>query len=102
MLKENVDYELIPSDDEDAAWCVRVLKGEFTETVFQFGAIRLNGEDLDDISTQMTFNFELISSPIENLSEKNIPLQNHVGDILLSVLEDAIKNKELVTQQVDN
>ena len=50
----------------------------------------------------MTFNFELLSSPIEDLSEKNIPLQNHVGDILLSVLEDAIKNKELVTQQVDN
>ena len=49
MLKENVDYELIPSDDpEDDAWSVRILKGDFVETVFQYGAIKLNGEDLDD------------------------------------------------------
>ena len=100
MLKENVDYELIPSDDpEDDAWSVRILKGDFVETVFQYGAIKLNGEDLDDDSTQMTFNFELKSSPIYDLSENNVELQKHVGDILLSVLEDAIQNKQLLTQE---
>lgn len=101
MLKENVDYELVPSD-EDEAWSVRILTGDYTETVIQFGAIRLNGEDFEDDATQMTFNFQVISTPDDSVTEENVGLQSFAGDILLSVLESAIKNDELVTEAVDD
>ena len=31
MLKENVDYEMIPGDDDH--WWIRIKDGEFIETV---------------------------------------------------------------------
>jgi hypothetical protein len=102
MLKENINYELVPSDGDDDAWNVRILTGDYTETVFQFGAISINGEDHDEDASEMTFNFDVISSPDNSLDpETDIGLQNHVGDILLSILEKAIENNELVTKEVD-
>ena len=85
-LIENQDYELTPSDND--GWNVRILSGEYVETVFQFGKITVN-EDAESL----TFDFELISSPIEDLNPyENSEFQTHTGKILSSILEDAVEN----------
>ena len=60
-LYENEDYELVPGDDE--SWNVRFLKGTFTETVIQFGAIRVEGSGLSEKDVALTFDFKVMSSP---------------------------------------
>lgn len=85
-LIENQDYELTPSDND--GWNVRILSGEYVETIFQFGKITVN-EDAESL----TFDFELISSPIEDLNAyENSEFQTHTGKILSSILEDAVEN----------
>lgn len=78
---ENVDYELIPSDQKEDGWNVRILLGQFTETVIEFGAVRFN-----EIQDNMSFNFEIISSPDPDLTTEDIDLQGEAGDILQSVI----------------
>lgn len=82
MLVENVDYELIPVEN-DEHWQIRIKKGEFIETVFQFGKLKVENEYLH-------FDYNLIYSPIDELTEQNESLQNVVKDILFSVMESAI------------
>ena len=91
---EGVDYELIPSAEAEIeqAWDVRILQGDFVETVVRFGNIAFNGE-----TGCINFNFVVISSP-SGSTEDDLELQEIVGDILESVLEDAVNDGTLVTQ----
>lgn len=79
---QNEDFELIPDDDPEW-WNVRILKGDYTETVFRFGSIAVM-EDSD----KMSFDFNILSSPIEGLKEEDC--QDVVTEILNTVMLDAI------------
>lgn len=85
ILKETVDYQLIPNVDKTVeTWDIRILTGDFVETVFQFGKIKVN-EDNESLS----FNFEIVSSPNPDLKEEDYDFQRHVGKILYSILENS-------------
>ena len=86
-LKENVDYELIPSSGEN--WDVRLLQGDFTETVVAFNQLRVS-----DDGEHMKFNFDLISSPDPDLTENSYELQKHMANVLNSILENAVTTLE--------
>lgn len=82
-MKQNVDYELIPGEGEN--WDIRILTGEFVETVLNFSKLQVaeDGEHLN-------FNFDIISSPDTSLNaDENIDLQNTAGMILSDILEEA-------------
>lgn len=90
---EGVDYQLIPVDVEnDQAWDIRILRGEFVETVLRYGAIKFDGE-----KDALTFSFIVVESPDEVLSSDNEELQIFAGDILEDVLEKAVSEGWLVT-----
>lgn len=78
---ENKDYELIAHTEESEYWAIRILTGEFVETVLNYGAIALN-EDADN----MTFNFEVLETPNEMASPLNADLQIVAADILQDIL----------------
>ena len=82
---ENKDYEFIPGDKDD--WQIRFLSGDFIESVIKFGTIRMEDGE------QMTFDFNVETSPEPTLSSENEELQKHAGDVLISIIEDAIENK---------
>ena len=82
-MKENTDYEIIPDMNDDKSWNVRILTGAFTETVIKYGVVKFNDED-------MTFNFDIISSPDNDLTTDDVDLQKYAGNML----EKIIENKE--------
>lgn len=87
-LSENVDYELIPDTSESKeTWHIRLMTGEFVETVFQFDKISVGRDHLK-------FNFNLISTPDGDLNEDNASLQQHVGMVLYSIIENSLEDVE--------
>ena len=86
-LAEGVDYEFIPSSDDEKAWCVRMLSGPFPETVIQFGKLEVNGKD-----ESINFDFTVIESPEEGLLPDNLDLQEACGSVLFFILEDSLTN----------
>lgn len=81
-MKQNEDFELIPSDDKDW-WNVRILKGHYTETVIRFGSIA-EVKDKDELN----FSFEIVSSPIEGLVEDDCA--ELVGQVLYECMMCAV------------
>ena len=79
VLKENEDYELIPGQNEH--WNVRILDGQFTETVIEFEKLKLT-ED----GQSLKFSFEIISSPDVEVSKDNIDLQVYAKDVLSTIM----------------
>jgi len=83
LLKENEDYTLVPLDEHEDAWGVRLDTGPFPETIILFGAIGFN-----KIQDKLTFNFDVYSSPDPDLTPQNEELQERCA----LVLEDIIVN----------
>ena len=89
-MKENVNYQLIPDDNDNVndTWKIRILEGEYIETIFQFGALELKEE-----SDQLSFNFTVLYSPDDSITSENIGLQKYAGSVLSSILERALDNE---------
>jgi len=93
---EGIDYELTPSDeDNQMAWNVRILKGEFPETVIRFGKLRFEEEYLH-------FDFIVVSSPDSTADEDNIELQDYAAEILEDILINAEANGSLIKSESKN
>jgi len=97
-LTELKDYELIPNDEDEQAWAVRLLSGPYVETVIKFGAISFNRVK----EGVMTFNFTIISSPDSELTTDDVSFQDYVGDILQAVIRDGMETGSVMTRESEN
>jgi len=86
-MKQNIDYQLIPSEDDDKSWWhIRFLTGDFVETVIQFDTVKVS-----DDGEFLKYNIHVVSSPIEDLdADTNQDLQDASGEVLMSLLEEAV------------
>jgi len=96
-MKENVDYELItPQDDpHEQAWHIRILTGDFVETVLAYGNISLDGKN-----DCLRFNFVVVFSPDDELTPENMELQEVAAEILHEVLNEAAETGSLMTKDI--
>lgn len=93
-LRENIDYEFIPVEDD--GWDVRILVGDFVETVIRIGVLEavprhgkcqfVWGDDFD-----LKYNFEVMVNPSDSTNLEISPL---VGDIIASILHEQDKTVE--------
>lgn len=88
QLKENVDYELIPGQREDS-WDIRILNGEFVETVFYYDKITV----VDDEGL-LNFNFSIVTTPDPDLTVENEGLQKYAADVLYDIITESVKEAE--------
>ena len=95
--KENITYELIPSPEHEQAWNVRILEGMYNETIIQYGAISFNEHDGEEET--LSFNFEVVESPDNDLSETDEDLQQFAGKLLEHIIVRAIEAGEIEMQE---
>ena len=93
-LVELKDYELIPAEEDEQAWAVRVLSGDYVESVLRFGTISMNRVE----EGVLTFDFAVISSPDPNLSTEDESLQEYAGDLLQAIIRDGIESGSIITK----
>lgn len=86
MMAEGVDYELIPHQtDDESVWHIRILKGDFVETVFKFGKLVLNPKD-----ETLKYSIDIVETPDGDLTVENEQFQEYTGEVLLAVMETLI------------
>jgi len=81
---ENEHYELIPDHDDKNEWQIRILVGDYNETVISYGKVHFGDDGV------VTFDYTLVYSPDEQLTEDDPALQLVVGQILHSIIVNAI------------
>lgn len=86
-MKENVDYMLVPRDND--SWDVRVLTGNYAETTFVFGNL-----SIDEKTESLNYNVDIMYSPDEDLVVSNPDFQAVTGEILHDILEQSLSNLE--------
>lgn len=94
---EGINYELIPSEEHEQAWNVRILEGDHPETIIKFGAIAFN-----KVKDCMTFNFTVISSPDPDLTSESESLQIEAGEILEDIIAQGIEDGSVLLKESEN
>lgn len=76
---ENRDYELIPG--EQNFWKVRILTGDFIETVFQYNTVSFNERDMT-----VSFTYHVWYSPDDDFDQDDAEFQKVASGILHSIM----------------
>ncbi len=97
-LVELKDYELVPAEEDEQAWAVRVLSGDYVESVLRFGTISMNRVE----EGVLTFDFAIVSSPDPDLTTENVDLQEYAGDLLQAIIRDGIESGSVITKGDEN
>ena len=85
---ENQDYEMIPGENEH--WNIRILSGEFIETVFYFKELQLRESE-----EHLKFGTIVIEHQMDEDWDYHNDINWHkiTGDILTSLMDRAIMDK---------
>ena len=95
-LTENVDYCFIPHESLEDAWAVRIMSGDFIETVIAYNAIAFN-----EVKDCLTYNFIVVSSPDDNAVDTNEELQQKATEILEAIIEAGIEDGTVELKERD-
>ena len=87
--KEGVDYEFVIPTDKETTINIRVLKGLYKDTVYQYGKVKfIDGEEA---AIYLQFVYNVIETPLDkDVLEKNISFKNFIGDILVGIMSQNI------------
>jgi len=91
---ENKEYEIVPDIDTDH-WLVRVLEGDYSETVIKFGRVRIDNTSGVEEEVELKYDFEIIES-VDDISVEDKGLQSFASDLLYSIIETAIETKDQI------
>lgn len=89
-MREAVDYEYVVDEKDKSSVHIKLLTGEYKDTVFKYGKVGVKEEDN---KAYLQFNFDVIQSPIKKL-EKKLEFKNYIGDLLSIIITKQIDVEE--------
>lgn len=85
--KEGVDFNYVIPESEDTTVGVKLLTGEYSNTVYQYGKVKF--EEEKDGAIYLQFVYNVMETPLEkDVLEKDMNFKNHIGDILVSIMSE--------------
>jgi hypothetical protein len=83
--KEGTDYEFVVPADKETTINIRVLKGLYRDTVYQYGKVKFS--DGEDGAIYLQFVYNVLETPLDkNSLEKDMNFKNFIGDILVGIM----------------
>jgi lipopolysaccharide biosynthesis regulator YciM len=89
-MREAVDYEYVVDEKDKASVHIKLLSGEYKDTVFKYGKVGVKEEDN---KAYLQFTFDVIQSPIKKL-EKKLEFKNYLGDLLSTIITKQLDVEE--------
>lgn len=85
QYKEGVDFNYVIPESENTTVGIKILKGEFSDTVYQYGKVKFQEEE--DGAIYLQFIYNVLETPLnkEDL-EKSSEFKNYIGDILVNIM----------------
>jgi len=92
MIKfvQGTDYEYVVNDKDLNSVHIKLLTGEYKDTVFKYGKVAI---DEKDDNAYLQFNFTVIQSPVNKL-EKMLAFRNYIGDLLSTIITSQLDIEE--------
>lgn len=86
QFKEGVDFNYVIPEDENTTVGIKLLTGKYSGTVYQYGKVGFDEDKGGDIYVRFIYNITETTLDKEKL-EKDDEFKNHIGDILMNIIE---------------
>jgi len=89
QFKEGKDFIYIIPESEETTVGIKLLTGQYSDTVYQYGKVKI-GEEKDG-AIYLRFVYNVMETPLDKEElEKSSEFKNHIGDILVSIMSQNI------------
>lgn len=89
---EGLDYCYIYPKDDDSAVHIRLLEGEYKDTIFKYGKVKF--EEKNDL-VHLLFGYDVLESKVSKPKklEKDDKFKNYIGDLLVEIMSSNIEQE---------
>ena len=89
MLTENIDYSYVYPSTDDSSVHIKILTGEFQDTIFKYGKVGFKEENDEGY---LHFDYDVIQSTVMKPKklEKNENFKNYIGDLLVGIISNRL------------
>lgn len=95
--KEGVDWNYVIPEDEGNTVGIKILTGKYQDTVYQYG--RVGFDEQADGSVFLKFIYNIIETNKDKSQlESDADFKNHIGDILVSIMSNNMKEEGLIDE----
>ena len=83
--KEGIDFNYVIPETEGTTVGIKLLTGEYSDTVYQYGKVKF--EEEKDGAIYLQFVYNVLETPLDkNSLEKDMNFKNFIGDILVGIM----------------
>ena len=89
-------YKMVknPQNEEDEQFAFAITKGKFKDVIYKYGKVQFASEETADGKMPLRFNYEVMKN-LKNVDTKSENFRNKIGDILVEVMEEQLKDGKL-------
>jgi hypothetical protein len=90
QLSEGKEWEYIIPDDKGTTIHLKLLGGDYADTVYQYGKVKFDESENGDVYLQFVYN--IIETPLNQKElEGSTEFKNYIGDILVNIMSKNIE-----------
>ena len=93
MAKTKKDYVFAQREQDDFS-CLKIIEGEYQDVIYKYGKVQFASEETSGGKMPLRFNYEVMKNP-NNVDTESENFRNKIGDILVEVMEEQIKDGKL-------
>ena len=91
---KNKRYAFAQRQGDDFS-CIKIMDGQFEGVIYKYNNVKLSQTENADGELPLKFTYDIMANPNDE-DIKSIDFRNYIGDILVEVMEEQLKNGKVV------
>ena len=91
---KNKRYAFAQRQGDDFS-CIKIMDGQFEGIIYKYNNVKLSQTENADGELPLKFTYDIMANP-NNEDIKSTDFRNYIGDILVEVMEEQLKNGKII------
>jgi len=96
---EPIKYTFVQKTGDEFS-CIKIVEGEFKNVVYTYRHVKFAPEENDEGKLPLKFTYDVHLNP-NNINIESEEFKNCIGDILIEVVEQQLKNNQVIFKNGD-
>ena len=91
---KNKRYAFVQRQGDDFS-CVKILDGQYEGIIYKYNQVKISQTENADGQLPLKFTYDIMANPNKE-DIKSTDFRNYIGDILVEVMEEQLKNGKVL------
>ena len=91
---KNKRYAFAQRQGDDFS-CIKIMDGQYEGIIYKYNNVKISQTENADGQLPLKFTYDIMANPNDE-DIKSIDFRNYIGDILVEVMEEQLKNGKII------